>query len=339
VGDQDRGWLREQPEPLSSAYDVALLDLDGVVYVGRDAVPGVPEELRLATERGQRLVFATNNASRTPQDVAAHLTRLGIQAGESDVVTSAQAVSGLLAERLGPGGRVFLMGGAGLEAALTERGLVPVHSLDDDPAAVVSGYHPDLRWWTVVQASILVDRGVPWYASNTDMTIPTGAGLGPGNGALVETVARFSGRRPVVAGKPEPTLFEECVRRMSARTPLVVGDRLDTDIEGAVRASMPSLLVLTGVTGLEELVRAGRNQRPTYVATTLASLHRAQPAVRRSEDGWSVGGWVASVVDGRAEVHGDGDADDWWRALAEAAWAHLDATGGEPDVSGLVPPG
>ena len=179
------GWLRSSPAALAEAYDVAVLDLDGVVYIGSDAVPGAPEELARSVRAGMDVVFATNNAARPAGEVATHLSALGVPAAAADVVTSAQAVAGLIVERFGPGTPVFVMGGAGLVEALVERGLVPVQTQGQEAEVVVSGYHPDLRWGTVVDAAVRVGNGVAWYASNTDMTLPTPQGLGPGNGALV----------------------------------------------------------------------------------------------------------------------------------------------------------
>ena len=126
----------------------------------------------------------------------------------------------------------------------------------------------------------LVHDGLPWVASNTDLTIPTASGTAPGNGALVRLIADFAGREPEVAGKPQSALFEETLDRVGGERPLVVGDRLDTDIEGGVAMGWDTLLVLTGVTGLEELVRAGARCRPTYVAPDLAALAEPQPAVQ-----------------------------------------------------------
>jgi glycerol-1-phosphatase len=326
------------PEPLAAAYDLAMLDLDGVVYVGHEAVPGVAQHLEAARGAGMQLAFVTNNAARPPEVVSAHLCDLGVMADASDVVTSAQAAARLVAQEVPSGAHVFVIGGTGLEQALREHGLVAVQSVDADPMAVVSGYHPDLRWRTVIEGAILVGRGLPWVASNTDRSVPTPHGPGPGNGVLVQAVADFTGRTPVVAGKPEPPLFLETRRRAGGQRPLVVGDRLDTDIEGAQRAGFDSLLVLTGVTGLAELVAARPEERPTYVAPTLAALTESQPDVRRDGDDVVVGGWTARVVDGRLLVDGTGSAADWWRAVAAAAWDHLDAAGAPARVTGLDPP-
>jgi HAD superfamily hydrolase (TIGR01450 family) len=316
-------------EPLWSVYDVAMLDLDGVVYVGPDAVDGAAGHLAAAAAAGMSLAYVTNNASRPPRVVAEHLVRLGMPAGADDVVTSAQAAARLVADAVPRGAAVFVIGGAGLDEALEERGLKPVRSLADEPAAVVSGYHPDLRWKTVIDGAILVRKGVPWFASNTDLTVPTPHGPGPGNGALVGAVARFAGVDPVVAGKPEPPLFHETRRRVGGRRPLVVGDRLDTDIEGAARAGYDSLLVMTGVTGVAELVAAAPGLRPTYLSMTLAGLGAAHPAPTAVEGGWSCGGWSATTSGTALVVEGDGTPDDWLRVAAAAAWNRLD-THGEP---------
>jgi HAD superfamily hydrolase (TIGR01450 family) len=202
------------------------------------------------------LAYVTNNASRTPAAVARHLRDLGVAVADEDVVTSAQAAARVLSEQLPDGSAVFVIGGEGLEVALREQGLRPVQDPEEEPAAVVSGFHGDLRWSTVIAGAILVRDGLPWVASNTDLTVPTPAGPGPGNGALVEVVARFAGRQPVVAGKPEAPLFEETLRRVGGERPLVIGDRLDTDIEGANNTGYDSLLVMSGVSGLEQLAAA-----------------------------------------------------------------------------------
>ena len=330
--------LKASPDALWTTYDVAMLDLDGVVYVGPDAVPGAPSHLADAAKAGMHLAYVTNNASRPPDAVAEHLRELGIDVADADVVTSAQAAARLLSEQLDDGAAVFLIGGPGLEVALAERGLRPVQDVGEQPVAVVSGFHADLRWSTVIAGAILVRDGLPWVASNTDMTVPTPDGPGPGNGALVQVVAQFSGREPVVAGKPESPLFEETLRRVGGERPLVVGDRLDTDIEGANKVGYDSLLVMTGVTGAAELVAARSELRPSYVAADLAGLGCGHQAPAVEDDRVTAGGWTGVVEDGRLVVSGDGEVDDWWRVVAVTGWRHLDATGGAADVSALTVP-
>jgi HAD superfamily hydrolase (TIGR01450 family) len=330
--------LGSSDRPLWASYDLAMLDLDGVVYIGPDAVPQAPRHLAAAREAGMSLAYVTNNASRTPAAVAAHLRELGIDVDDGDVVTSAQAAARLLADRLPESTRVFVIGGEGLQVALRERGLEPVQEAEPRPAAVVSGFSADLRWGTVIDGAILVREGLPWVASNTDLTVPTPRGPGPGNGALVGAVARFAEREPEVAGKPEVPLLEETLRRVGGQHPLVVGDRLDTDIEGAVNAGYDSLLVMTGVTALRQLVEAAPQMRPTYVGTDLGSLGRDHPPVHQDGDVFRCGGWEARVEDGRVSVAGSGAPDCWWRAVASAAWEARDADGAV-DVESLSPPG
>jgi glycerol 3-phosphatase-2 len=263
---------RAADKPLASLYDTALLDLDGVVYRGVDAVPHAVSSLLDAAKAGMHLAYVTNNASRTPEAVAAHLRELGLPVEAKDVVTAAQAVARLIAERVPKGARVLVIGGEGLRQALLEHGLTLVSRADEDPAAVVQGYRPDTSWADLAEAAYAVGSGVPWFAANTDKTMPTARGIAPGNGALVGAVATATGTWPTVAGKPEPALHRETMLRTGAKRPLIVGDRLDTDIEGANRAGVDSLLVLTGVTRIEQLRDAPKEQVPTYVAQDLRAL-------------------------------------------------------------------
>jgi HAD superfamily hydrolase (TIGR01450 family) len=315
--------LRGSAAPLTDRYDVALLDLDGVVYVGPDAVPGAPAALAEARRRDMRLAFVTNNAARTPQTVAAHLARIGVSASPADVVTSAQAAAHVVADLVPAGSAVLVVGGAGLEAALRERGLLPVWSADDAPVAVVQGFAPEVGWRSLTEGALAVGRGVPWVLSNQDRTLPVPRGRAPGNGALAEVIRVATGRAPVaVAGKPELPMHRECIARTGARTPLVVGDRLDTDIEGAVRGGTDSLLVFSGVATPAEVVGAPPGRRPTYLAGDVGGLLVAHPEVTLDADAsWRCGGWRAGVSDGRLLVHGEGDPYDGLRAVCAAAWA------------------
>lgn len=312
--------------PLDTAYDTALLDLDGVVYVGGQAVPHAVDSLAAARSDGMRLAYVTNNAARTPQTVAEHLSRLGVPAGAGDVITSAQAVARLIAEHVPAGSKVLAVGGEGLRAALRERGLQPVESAADAPEAAVQGYSPDLRWSQLAEMAYAVNAGVPWFASNTDLTIPTVRGVAPGNGAAVEAVRIATGSTPQVAGKPLPPMHRETVIRTGARRPLVVGDRLDTDIEGAYAGGVDSLLVLTGVTTPAQLLAAGPEHRPTYVAADLRGLLAPHPDVTWDGSWAHCGGWSASPD---LTLAGSGDPLDGLRALCCAAWTRPES-GADP---------
>ncbi|WP_030814733.1 HAD-IIA family hydrolase [Streptomyces sp. NRRL S-337] len=316
--------VRRQPDgsrrALSAAYDTALLDLDGVVYAGGRAIAHAVASLTTARDGGMHLAYVTNNAARTPQAVADQLSGFGLPTGAEDVITSAQAVARLIAEQVPAGARVLAIGGEGLLVALRERGLDPVFSADDDPAAVVQGYDPALDWERLAEAAYAVQRGVPWFASNTDLTIPKERGIAPGNGALVEVVRIAAGGAPQVAGKPQPPMHRETVLRTGARRPLVIGDRLDTDIEGAYNGAVDSLLVLTGVTTPAELLAAPPEHRPSYVDADLRGLLVPQPEVTADGGGFRCGGWRAEAAGDVLAVAGEGEPLDGLRALCAAAW-------------------
>ena len=321
-------WLRASVEPLCSRYDVALLDLDGVVYVGARAVPGAPEILAAVSAAGMKLAFVTNNASRTPETVAEHLVRLDIPAEPGDVTTSAQAASRYLAERLGAGARVLVLGTTGLVQALTERGLVPVYRAEDEPDAVVQGFSPDLDWKMLAEGARAVRSGLIWIATNGDATVPSPRGLLPGNGALVAALSHATGAVPIFTGKPDPVMHRETIERSGARNPLVVGDRLDTDIQGAAAVGCHSLLVLSGVTTPAQLVDAEPGQRPDFIAADVGGL--LSPHVAPTIGGGPVrcGPWVAEhgrrltlrYLGSGPSAPGAGEDLDALRALCAATW-------------------
>ncbi|MGZ4603909.1 MAG: HAD-IIA family hydrolase [Kineosporiaceae bacterium] len=314
--------LRSSAAP-ATAFDVALLDLDGVVYVGPDAVPGAARAIAEAARHGLRSVYVTNNASRPPGVVADQLRRLGIPAKDDDVVTSAQLAAGMLANRLAAGAPVLVVGGAGLHEALTEEGLRPVTSMEDHPLAVVQGFAPEVGWRNLAEGSRAVRAGLLWVATNLDLTVPTAHGPAPGNGTLVAAVAAAGGRRPdEVAGKPAPQAFSDAAHRAGGRRPLVVGDRLDTDLEGARAAGIPGLVVLTGVTGVTELLAAAPDVRPDLVGRDLGALLEPHPVAVAGPDGAGrCRDAVVSVPDGKLVVETPGhDAVDLLRAACAVAW-------------------
>ncbi|HEY1622431.1 MAG TPA: HAD-IIA family hydrolase [Streptosporangiaceae bacterium] len=312
----------EASEPLVTAYDVALLDLDGVVYIGGTAIPGAPEVLRKAQADGMRLAYVTNNAFRTPAAVAALLQGMGAPAGPDDVVTSAQAAARLLADRLPAGAAVLVIGSSGLRLAMRERGLRPVSTAADKPAAVVQGYAPGITYSAMAEGCLAVMAGAVFVASNADPTIPSARGRQPGNGSLLRVIATATGVEPIVAGKPEIPLQRESVLRTDAKHPIVVGDRLDTDILGAYRVGTDSLLVFTGVTDPAEAILAPPDQRPTYIADDLNGLLDPHPEVTGdSAGGYACGGWTARWDGDKLGLDGDGERIDALRALCAAAWS------------------
>jgi glycerol 3-phosphatase-2 len=309
-------------DTLVARYAAVVCDLDGVVYRGPTAVPHAVEALSALEVP---VIFATNNASRTAEDVSGHLRELGVECTADDVATSAQAAAWVLSDHLETGAAVLAVGGEGVAVALRRAGLTPVLPADASETAVravVQGYGPSVSASDLAEAAYAIENGARWVATNTDTTLPTDRGLAPGNGSLVGAVALAVGHDPhVVAGKPEAPLYELCAERLGLAVGdvLAVGDRLSTDIAGAVAAGMDSLLVLTGIDGLDELLAANPEQRPTWVAADLRALHRAPDA-----DGDRGTEAVARAV---AAVHAavdTGAADDELERLRRAARDLLD---------------
>src|SRR6202453_2709778 len=281
------------PDALAAAYDVLLLDLDGVVYIGGTAIPGAPEALQKASDNGVHLAYVTNNASRTPAAVAAILTGMGVPATAADVVTSAQAAARLLAEKLPPKSKVLVLGALALRLAISERGLIPVSNAAENPQAVVQGYSPALGYGSFAEGGLAVRAGALFVGTNADSTIPSARGTAPGNGSLLQVIEHATGVKPQIAGKPEPPLHHESVIRTGAKHPLIIGDRLDTDIEAAHNTGTDGFLVLTGVDGPRDAVLAPPHRRPTYIAETLDALLQPYPEVARTDDGATCAGWTA----------------------------------------------
>lgn len=309
--------------PLNRAFDTALLDLDGVAYRGAKGIPSAALALRAAREAGMAFVFVTNNASRSPEEVARHLDGLGIEAKPDEVVTSAQVAAVILAERFDPGDRILVVGGPALKAEVEEKGLVVVESAADRPAAVVQGWHPDVGWTMLAEASYAVREGAFFLATNRDSTLPHDRGIAPGNGSLVQTVVTASGVEPRSAGKPDPRMFLEAAARAGSNAPLVVGDRLDTDIAGARAAGMASLLVFTGVESVRDAVAARPGERPSFLGDNLNSLGETHPTPSLRQGKTFVGGVMAQVVDGKVRIQGEGTMDRA-RAACVAAWDAVD---------------
>ncbi|ANF32310.1 haloacid dehalogenase [Leifsonia xyli] len=305
--------------------DLVLADLDGVVYRGPDPIPHAVESLNAAAET-IRVGYITNNASRTDATVAEHLTELGLHVQPTDVVTSPQAAVRLLAQHVPAGASILVVGGDGLVDEVQKAGFTVTRSAEDDPAAVIQGFSPDIGWEHLAEASFALqgrsDSERPWIATNTDWTIPVARGIAPGNGTLVSAVHTAVGRLPLVAGKPERAIFDEAVARFGAHKPLFIGDRLDTDILGANRAGIDSVLVLTGIDRGKQLLSADADARPTYILDDLRGLSEPYPETRVAKSG------AVSVRDATVAIEGNdvrilsegSDRTDLLRAACAAIW-------------------
>ena len=315
---------------LIDTYDAALFDLDGVVYLGPEVIPGAAESISELRKQGVRVGFVTNNAARAPKAVAEHLTELGVEAAEGDVVASSQAVARLMASRLPAGAPVLVVGTRALADQITAVGLAVVNSSADAPMAVVQGYDPNMTWPRLDDACHAIQNGAEWYVSNTDATRPTNKGLVPGAGPMMDVVASAVDATPIIAGKPYPPLMEETVIRLGASHPLFVGDRIDTDIMGASGVGMDSLFVFTGAHGKQDLLDAPENGRPTHIGHDLYAMLAPARSVEVNNDRATCAGVTATVVDGVVELSGvpaerDEQLDALW-AVLQLVW-HQEAEG------------
>lgn len=224
-----------------------ICDLDGVVYLGDEEIPGSGEALGRFADAGWRIVFCTNNATRTPAQGAAKIHRVtGFPAEPQMVVSSASAAATLVA----PGSTAFVLGGEGLVVALREAGV----AIGEDwrtVDVVVVGLDPNLSYERLSSAVLAVGRGAEFIASNHDATYPTPEGLRPGAGAIVAAVERATGRAPIVAGKPHAAMRRLLAERAVAPV-WIVGDREDTDLEMGRAEGWSTAHVATGVTGRPE---------------------------------------------------------------------------------------
>jgi glycerol 3-phosphatase-2 len=312
--------------PLISLFDALLADLDGVVYAGPHAIPGAVDSLQQLSGLGIGLGYVTNNASRTPAQVAAHLRELGAPADDHQVVSSSQAAAELLASLLAPGSRVLITGSPALAQEIELVGLTPVRSQQEDPVAVVQGFNPGIGWTDLAEAAYVVAAGALWVATNTDMSIPQARGIAPGNGTLVAAVAAATGQKPRVAGKPEAPLFHAAAKRLAADRPLVVGDRLDTDILGGNNAGFATVAVLTGVDTRETILAARTAERPDYLINSLTDLHHPYPAIENDDGAYRCGASSAAVTGDTVKIHGEAEDLDSWRAACAAWWAAIPET-------------
>ena len=322
---------------LVQGFDGIVCDLDGVVYRGKDAVPHAVQSLRSALSAGVRVVYATNNASRTPAKVASHLDQLGLSVTGADVVTSAQAGAHHVAERCGAGARVLAVGGPGVSLALKEAGLVavpvPAGRPVDTVAAVLQGYGAHVAWTDLAEVAYAVQAGALWVATNVDTTLPTERGVAPGNGALVGAVRSAVDVDPVVVGKPYTPLYDLSIAVLgtSIDRTLVIGDRLDTDINGAASAGMASLFVFGGVHGWADVAGADTASRPSYVSTDLRCLHSAYAEPVQDLEDSSL--WVCREARAQVTASGDlmvsrtGGLNERLRAALRALWQAGDARG------------
>ena len=257
--------------PRLNRYDQVLLDLDGTVWLGNDAIDGAAEAVAALREAGKAVAFLTNDVRHAPEEFVRKLWRLGIRAALSEVVTAGAAVQFRLAQR--GGGAAYVVGSQALVDHVAEAGMRIVNRTEFAPRAdvVVVGGHEGLHFEELKIATQAVLRDAELIGATRDVTFPMPDGPWPGTGAVLAAIEAAAGRKAdIVIGKPEPPMYAAARDRLGEGRCLAVGDRLDVDVAGARHAGMDSALVLTGSTSRADANAA--DPRPTHVADSLAAL-------------------------------------------------------------------
>lgn len=306
---------------LLGKFDSLLLDLDGVVYRGKQPVAGAVESIRRAKEIGKKVGYITNNAARTPEQIAQQLVDFGIDVLPTEIIGSAEAAAKLLGSKFS-GGKVLVVGGEGLRAEAIKQGFEVVDSASDQPIAVLQGFSPTVGWSQLAEAAFAIQAGASWIATNQDWTIPLERGIAPGNGTLVGAVHTAVGILPEFAGKPFRPIFDAALKQLGITNPLVIGDRLDTDIKGAIGAGLSSACVMTGIAGKKELLGARSDERPTYIISDLRALFEHYPSAQLGKDTCLVGSSEVAIVGDKLLLTAGNPAElDTIRAATNLVWS------------------
>ena len=255
-----------------------LIDLDGVMYTGREAIPGSAGFLAAAREHGMPFLLVTNDSTASPQHVADRLRGMHMPVEAREIVTSAQAAAGYVRAHT-PGSatpRVRLIGEAGLRAAALEQGLVLVEDGARDVDWLIAGLDRAFDYEKLTLATRSIRAGARFLATNADALLPIEGGeVIPGAGSIIAAIRTASAVEPIVVGKPQPGLFEHGLRRLGDPPPAqvaMIGDRLDTDVVGARRAGLRTILTLSGVTHANDLVGLAASEHPEAVVPNLAAV-------------------------------------------------------------------
>lgn len=327
-------FLAHTTAPIQDTYRLALLDLDGVVYRGKDPVEYAASSIRTASAAGMLVQYTTNNSSRRQRVVADQLAGFDLDVTPAQIITSAVVAARMVARHVDRGAKVLVLGAEHLREEVAKQGLVVVNDAEEHPQAVIQGWYPDLTWRQLAEVSNAVEHGAQYFVTNRDLTLPREWGLAPGCGSMIQAVIAATGVEPVAsAGKPESAMYDEA-RLLNAEGDepvptelcLAIGDRLDTDIEAGNRGGYASLAVLTGVTNPHELMQAPPELRPTYITKDLRGLQEVQPAVRRVDDAtWACNAAWARVRGDTVEVSAPDDIDAV-RAACCLMWARRDTS-------------
>jgi HAD superfamily hydrolase (TIGR01450 family) len=257
---------------LADEFDGLLVDLDGVVWIGRELVPGSAAALRSLLEAGKQIVFVTNNPGKPAAEYARRLGEAGVEIEAERIVTAGEATAQLAADRAGAGGTAFAIGAPAFHETIAATGLTLLdgEAARDADVVVVSG-HRGFDYEELLTATLALRRGAALFATSHDPTLPMPGGAWPGTGAILAAVETASGATAEIGGKPEPHLFELARARIAAAERVaMVGDRISSDVEGGRRAGLETILVLSGATSREEAEAAV--PPADHIAADLAAL-------------------------------------------------------------------
>ncbi|HCZ5740334.1 TPA: TIGR01457 family HAD-type hydrolase [Staphylococcus aureus] len=242
-------------------YKAYLIDLDGTMYMGTDEIDGAKQFIDYLNVKGIPHLYVTNNSTKTPEQVTEKLREMHIDAKPEEVVTSALATADYISEQ-SPGASVYMLGGSGLNTALTEAGLVIKN--DEHVDYVVIGLDKQVTYEKLAIATLGVRNGATFISTNPDVSIPKERGFLPGNGAITSVVSVSTGVSPQFIGKPEPIIMVKALEILGLDKSEVamVGDLYDTDIMSGINVGMDTIHVQTGVSTLEDV--QNKNVPPTY---------------------------------------------------------------------------
>ncbi|WP_367341912.1 TIGR01457 family HAD-type hydrolase [Limosilactobacillus sp.] len=250
-------------------YQAYFVDLDGTIYRGKQRIPAAGRFVKRLRKAGKRLIFVTNNSTRTPEDVVKKLRdQHGIDASPNDVYTSAIAAADYLKNQLASDNqrKVYAIGENGLKMALQDQGFILT---DKNPDFVTVGLDFDVTYHKFEIATLAIRNGAKFIGTNGDTNLPSERGMIPSAGSLVKLVEYATQTKPIMIGKPHRLIMEMALQRYGLQKDqvLMVGDNYHTDIMAGINEDMDTLLVFTGLTRPEEL--KDFNVQPTYTVNSL----------------------------------------------------------------------
>ena len=261
-----------------------IIDMDGVLWQGDQPFPGLSEFFQTLREQQLPFILATNNARLTPDQYVEKLAGMGITVAYDEILTSGMATAVYLAQHHEPSStRVFVIGESGARQPLIDQGftlteLYQINKPDETGLGadiVVCGLDKEISWDKLATATLNIRSGAKFVGTNGDTTLPTELGITHGNGAILAALQTATNVKPTLVGKPEPIMYQQAIAALGSdpAETIAIGDRLDTDILGAVRTDIRSLMVLTGISSEDDLKQV--DFKPTWIMPDIRDITRA----------------------------------------------------------------